>query len=494
LPPLILWIIAAGFLLKAPVFGAPLIGHFGSYQIVNAMMARAMDFKDLESWLAPRTSMLMDGHPALHLIYYPFGSLAAAVLNILPGSLDFWGRFQAAAFMALSSLLFWRLIKPYLSDRESIFSITLFVFSPLCLIYGIALQNEAAALFFQLAAFSLILKPGLTAAFFGGILFSLSLLARLHFVFLLPVFLLPLFCFFKDFRRPLLFVSGVILPAGLWFAYTWVLQQSRGDEIMTSLFMQAGEGRILSLDVLFSAEFLQRFLKGVCLWVTPIMIPIALGGAWVGRFRNPVRLALLSVFCSASTAVLLPQKVMDHSFYLMAGVPGMCVLAGAGLELLLSRKGRVWAAAILGVFFLMTIRYYKGPAAESFSSHARHLQSVGWTVESLTQEGDLIAAQSGTSPELLYYTGRRGWPFNMEMAPGDLTLQNRHQVLKSQGYGYPERWLEHLIRQGADYLVISDLPGLSKLTGFETYLSSRYKFSEYPENKFRIYDLKESLS
>ncbi len=493
-----LWILAilSGFLIKIPFFSAPLIGHFGSYQIVNAMMARAMTEGGWEAWLAPQTQILMHGKPALHLIYYPFGSFAAALLErLIPVvSLDFWGRVQAALWMAGSGVLLRKITRKFFSEQESFLAVLFFTFSPMALIYGVALQNEAAALFFLLSAFALALRPGLFPALGAGIFFSLVLLARLHFILLIPVMLVPLVLQQTGrWKRLFLFGAGVLLPAGLWFGCTALIQTAHPESVMTSLFMQAGEGRVMSRSLLFSKDFLQRFLQIIfTLWLTPVLVPFALTGAF-RKVRPPVLLAAAACVCPLFTALLLPQKVYDHPFYLIAAIPGAAVLAAAGLSDFLALRRKSWGLLILGVFFLASFRYYIPPVSASFSAGARHLAAVGEAVQLRTQPEDRVIAQSGTSPELLYYTRRSGWPFDLGMAPENMTAQARHQRMKAEGYGDPQAWLEHLRSEGASKFVVSDRAALEKRADFAAYMNAHYAFEDSEEIDFRIYHLKEKL-
>ncbi len=493
MPQLWIFAILSGFLVKIPFLSAPLIGHFGSYQIVNAMMARAMTEGGWQAWLAPQTQILMHGKPALHLIYYPFGSFAAALLErLIPAvSLEFWGRLQASLWMAGSGVLLHKIARKFFSEQQSFLSVLFFTFSPMTLIYGVALQNEAAALFFLLAGFGLVLRSGLFASFGAGLCFSLALLARLHFFFLIPVMLLPLAATHDRWKKFFLFILGVLLPAGTWFGYTALIQNAYPDSVMTSLFMQAGEGRVMSRNLLFSKDFSQRLLKIVfTLWLTPVLFPFAVTGAF-RKINGPILLALAACVFPLLTALLLPQKVYDHPFYLIAAVPGAAVLAAAGLSDFLAPRRKSWGILILGVFFLACFRYYIPPVIASFSTEARHLVAVGQAVQQKTQPEDRVIAQSGTSPELLYYTRRSGWPFDLAMAPENMTEQARHQRMKSAGYGDPQAWLEHLRTEGASKFVVSDRKALAKKADFEAYLNQHYAFEDSEGINFRIYHLKE---
>src|SRR3989338_10434348 len=96
-------VIAGGLLFKLWVVNKPLLGHFSSYQTVLAMIARNFIGHHFSNLLLPESSLLINGKHALHMIYYPFPSLLAALgAKFIGGGIDLWGRLQAVLFTAAS--------------------------------------------------------------------------------------------------------------------------------------------------------------------------------------------------------------------------------------------------------------------------------------------------------------------------------------------------------------------------------------------------------
>jgi len=147
-------ILTVSFLIKIPVLTAPLTGHFGSYQAMNAMMSEMIRLDSIRTILIPRVFLLMDGKPALHLLYYPFASFFVAVAKFFfGGGTDFLGRFQAAFFVALAGAFLYPVARSFLERRAALLAVLIFSFSPMTLVSGVSFQNEAIAIFFLMASF-----------------------------------------------------------------------------------------------------------------------------------------------------------------------------------------------------------------------------------------------------------------------------------------------------------------------------------------------------
>lgn len=480
-------ILAAAFLIKIPFLTAPLIGYFGSYQCTNAMMARNLMERGWSDLFIPRVQILLNGEPALHLLYFPFGSFAAFLGSGAGfGTIDFWGRFQAAAFMLLSAYLLYRIALHFYSRREALTAAFLFSFFPMNLIMGINFQNEAAAVFFMLAAVLLVLRRNIFA---GSLLFSLAMIARIHFLPAGLVFLTLLILNKNRLRDYFLFAFGSLSLLCAWYAFQYHLFQTESAHVMTSLFSQAGDGRILKHPLLLDAAFYLRVLDYIFLRsMTPLAVPLALaalagGGRKSWIWTTWIAGALACVF-------LLPQKVNDHPFYLLPALAPFAVLASLGLTRFRDRP-RI-TAVFFSMFILLALRYYIPPAWSSWSPEALRIREIGAAVRQQAEADALIIASSGTSPELLYYTGHKGWPFDLRM--DERTFDNRlylNSVLE-KGYGDLQSWTEYLRTQNARYLIITDTALLARKEAFAGYLNENFNRVQNPELGFVIYDLKET--
>jgi len=495
--PIRFWLIAvltAAIVLKIPALFRPLTGYFSSYQAINAMMAEMMLRSGWEGVFAPRSFLIAGDAPSLHLLYYPFGSLTAAVFqSALGGSLVFFGRFQALLWNTLAVVLFWNVYSTVNRGQgagtvRQFVAALFFALAPLNLLMGIAFQNEAFALCALLSAVYLVSKGNFFLL--SGLLFSLSITARIHFCLTSPVFLYLLWHSRRPFKDWALFSLASLVPVCGWYTWVWVLEHRYPGQILTSFFSQAGEGRMLIGALFLSTAFwlaLAKIFAGV--FATPV-IPVCVLFARLRKNRAQLFWATWLV-CALGVIVLLPRKVIDHPFYLLAALPPACALAADGFDALTSRLRSVGKAAFLLIFVVFVGRFYLPPA---FSGHdAPDIAAIGAQVYELTQEGDLVIAESGSSPELLYYTGRYGWPFNLKMAETKLESQSRYDRVREQGYGYPVRWLDNLRKQGADYFVISTPEFLRRATYFKKYLDGQYRQVFLDRKDFIIYDLRHDV-
>jgi len=253
-------ILIASFLIKNPFIVQPFLGHFGSYQSVLGMVAYEFAKADFANFLYPNSFMLTAGKPSLEMVYHPFSSFAAAFLwKVFGGNLDYWGRFQAMLFSGLSTVLIylsaWRLTK---RKSYALWSAFLFAFSPMGLIYGRVLMNESLALAALLASLYLLLiwRESLRnrTLIFSGLLFSLLLIFRLHYICFLPVFLLLIILTSqKKLFSSILFSTAAFPLTALWFFHTyWVTLHF--PNVHTSLFTQVA-ARSFPDPLLFDPQF-----------------------------------------------------------------------------------------------------------------------------------------------------------------------------------------------------------------------------------------------
>jgi len=293
-------ILLFAFLLKIPFLAKPLVGYFGSYQTINAMMAQMMLHGPWQNLTAPRTFILFDGHPGLHLIYYPIGSLAAAVLNsFFSGSLVFWGRFQAALFALLAGVFFFKSTEKILNRRIALISLFIFSLSPTVMTMGTSFQNEAPALFFLSFAFWLFLSEKIYAGFLAGLLFAFAVAARLHFLSVAPVFLFVWGSEKRKGRQLLVFILGLLIPIFLLYGYYYLLEKNFPTQVMTSLFSQSHEGRLLPDFLGFTKDFYSRLLMiMIGPWLTPVILADSL------RLRAPAPLFSMIRTAESITAFL----------------------------------------------------------------------------------------------------------------------------------------------------------------------------------------------
>lgn len=481
----LLW---AAVVFKLPFIFKPLSGYFASYQATNAMMAATMSFAQPASLFIPNAFLWMGGGLGLHLLYYPFASLFADFFHLFRLDLVASGRLQAILCMLCAGYFLFKMVRNYLGPLSTVVAVFLFSFSPMILLSGISFQNEAFALWMLLMAISISdshcrLKNWILA----GLLFSLAMTARLHFLVYYPVFGLILLRQKRGLVPFLVFGFASILPLCLWYAWTGYLNTVYPEHVITSLFSQAGEGRVLN-SVLAQKEYYIHVIKVIC---GQALTPVAAFFFVIGFFTQGHKLGLFKLWalCALATCFLLPQKVFDHPFYLIGFVAPSCVLAAYGIE----KSGRLFLQPkflilIYAAYSLFVLRFFLPPALSDWEEGLR-LERIGKIVQRTIPADSLLIAEDGSSPVLLFYSSRYGWPLALQMDKIAQDSQFRYPKLKENGYGDLQKWLHYLISQGAKYLVISHPRDLDQKPAFKEFLLTKYTPVANEENSFIIVDL-----
>jgi hypothetical protein len=486
---MLFFILAAGFLVKLPALFNPLVGHFGSYQALNAMMAEMMVFGGTEALIIPKSFFILEGAAGVHLLYYPFASLASAVLtSLIGGEFDFWGRFQAAAFMAGSGFFIYQIAKKQFSRNVGLYAAAFFTLSPMALIYGVAFQNESVSLFFLVLAYWILLKGSTTSAIVAAILFSLSVVGRVHFVVLFPAFAVTILSSHgKRIGHLLLFTLFTAIPSVTWFGWMGYLEQTRVG-VMTGFWGQLGEGRIVH-DILKKPEFYGRMLELLLArWMTPIVVLLMMGGVLSAGKKSTAM--LLWFLGTVAILFLLPKKTFDHPFYLISGIPPACIFAGIAFDQLMSRPSRRKIAIALAVIFLLISARFYIPPVFAFSPLERSIPAIGAEIEKRTRSTDKIIASHGGSCDLLYYAKRRGWTFSLEIERVPIVRHKR--ILKQLALGHDSLigWVEYGRSQGARYFILTEIEKFKQEVDFYRYVTDRYKRVSTDEDPFLMYDLR----
>ena len=489
----VLWfILLLAFAVKVPAIGNPLVGYFGSYQSLYGMMAAMMTKTGVHAFLIPQFFILDHGLPAIRLLDYPFAAACAAIaVKILGGSIDFWGRAQAALFTLGSAYILFKLAKKYFGVQIALIATAVYSFSPMALVSGISFRNESIAVFFFLLSILVFVRFTHWWTFVSGLLFGVAVVGRVHFLLVLPTFLTILWIQRKRKILLLTFLLASAIPVISWFGHAYQVH-SHYPNVWTSIFMQSQEGRILFHPLLLSPLFYERLFEILTgFYVTPLMFAFLIFG--FARWNKQTIPFVIWALSSLSVIFWLPQKVYDDPFYLISSLPAASILTGfACHHLIESSKFRKGVVLFLAVFAFCVLRYYIPPAFLSIIPD-RHISQIGQEIQRLTQPNDTVIAQHGSAPDLLYYSNRMGWTFDLGMRG---YAQARHQFLlkdkerESEGYGDTVEWLEVLRKGGAHFLAISNLRSFYADQIFSNDVVRKYK--QVPTNSpgLALFDLR----
>lgn len=506
----LLLLIALAFAVKSIHITAPFLGHFSSYQVVMAMIAENFRAEHFSNLLLPKLFSIQDGARALELIYYSWCSLIAAIGQaIFGGSMEFWGRFQAVFFSSLSAIPLFCIVRKIGKPQAALWTVLLFLFSPMVLVYGRSFQNESICLFFLLSAIAVLLSnpSNLFKLIFSALLFSIASAGRQHFMVFLPLFwLIVLLDSFNLKTIIRIFVFSVIalsLPA-VWLAYSY--QMSLVDpHVHSNVFVQVASGKTFPNPLFLNPDFYKKVADLLLNRVlTPVGFVFFISGLFLLPIKNRSFLFLwFWMALSLSVTILIPLKVYDHGFYLIPFVPVAAIFAGEAISIFIERAKtsavRFVSLFVVALIWLALVARFYVPAAFFIPKESKNVPSVGKWVSDHTQPGDWVIAAYRTSPELLYYCHRNGWGFLMSEKNRKISqywkvkalshMTDEERARREEDFKSPVTWLERLRSEGAKYFVASDKNEYLSNPVFSGYMQSHYSMISKPDDDFVFFDL-----
>lgn len=502
----LLAIVVFSFLLKNPFIVQPFLGHFGSYQAIVAMIASEFAKNNFQNFLSPNSFLLVNGLPALEIIYHPFCAFVAALAwKIFGGSLDYWGRMQAMVFSALSCMLMYLSAKKTgYSKRFALWAAYFLAFSPMSLIYGRSLMNESMALCLFILSFLLLQlwmeSRKIVLLFASGVVLSFVLILRLHFIpAFLPFSYLILSRATKGKRTisMTVFLVSASLLTGLWFWHTYQIAIN-APSVHTSLFVQV-QKRGFPDPLLFSALFYQKvFAKEFLFRLSGPIASILIAISFFLGFAKK-NLWIIVFFASFILMIIfLPSKFYDHPFYLLPFVyPGALLAASVSISVIEKFK-KIKIVLIALVLISNTILFWK-PAFTEPPDQSAVLDAAKF-IRSQTNPGDRIVALYGTSAAFLYYLNRYGNSF--QIRPDRITIdtymmEGKFEKLSQEEFqkkilAYQDSilWLEYLKeKNGIKYFAAVPKLILSREPGFSHYLNQNYSLISPENSDFVLYRL-----
>lgn len=490
----------------------PYLGHFASYQgTVMAEISRNMIREDFPGIFLPKTDVLIvEPWRTLHLNQYPFPSvLAAAGVKFFGGSLEFWGRFQAILFNFFSVVLLALIAATLWGSMAGWTAGILFLLAPFSLIYGQMFFSEPQALFFLLLAFWLLLrsKAHVTPRWkivLSAFCFSVAVTSRVHYVLFLPAYV-----FFALQRTRRLVTAGayvvtaLILPA-FWYGFTYLVLMVEPMRVHTTLFSQMtafeGAGAGASLFALSYWKHVLLIFGGRML--TPMIFPFALWGA-VMLFKARVYRILFFLIAAGGLipVFLLPQKILDHEFYLYGFFPFVILAASFCISRILAVETRVvrpWSIAIfLFLFAAISLRLSIRPMFVVSSGEQRALVAVNAARE-LSEPSDIFIVGGEDTAPVSYYLDRRSYGLSFEK-PRTLpsyywnrsfTLGQRSVLSEMETAMQDDvAYLQYLKKMGASYVLLIGRSCFESRPELIGYLRSRAFDLSSPGDDFFLFRL-----
>ncbi len=506
-PPIFLVIVVLSIQMAA--IERPYLGHFSSYQLVMASMARNMVREDFTDLLLPKVDMLLNGKKALHLNQYPFPSVLAALgVRNFGGSFEFWGRVQAI-FLNLLSALFLALIALRLFDkRTGLTAFFIYLLSPFTLIYGQCFMSEPLSFFCFLGAvyFSLGKRDAEGVAFlsliFPAFLFSIALTGRIHFIILLPLFMARIF-FCRNSHKILkvgLFTFIALAMPVIWCIATWFISAD-SDHVVTNVFLQFTGRKIADQNYLTHLDYYRHLLDVFSLtMLTPLLFPFSvIGFGLMSKRSEGFWMTAGGLLLSLSIIVLAPQKVMAHDFYLYTTFPFLVLLTAFGLAQVLnfspSLNTRRAVFFLFLVYFAVSSRYFLHPLFTPAPGELRMFQ-VAQSIREKTKPEDSLIVAAENAPVFAYYVDRPTFLMGLGQLGKELPyyLKNQSATQSLQEVlNNPIGWFQLLKEQGAAYFVIPDKREAVRIEALVDFLDKNYLRVSSAQDDFYLFSLKSPL-
>lgn len=304
-------------------------------------------------------------------------------------------------------------------------------------------------------------KPGALVA--AATLTALALLQKLTVIFVgLPV--LYLFWLARGRRlfvqiETYFFAAAALAPSIAWYLHTTALSRSSGFAFVQPGLFGHHLGSWLSTD------FLHRLLTplvseafapaGLLLFLVGLFWPAGGPAVWIFR---------LWAAGAAFLLFLIPDALSANYYYYSLLLPAVAALGGLALARFASTRA---AYPLLAVVLILFAFEATGTVLPLYQED-RAPRDLGLLLNRLTAPSDLIAGQSGGSPNLLYFADRRGW-----MLTG----------------GYNLGYLEKLQKAGAHYYADPSSADIAQRPEFFESMDENFERLSADEGPWPIYRL-----
>lgn len=389
---------------------------------------------------------------------------------------EYVARLVIIAFSIGSIYLLYKLVRIYYSRRVAIFSAIFFIISPMELYFGRTVMPDSAMIFFSIGSIYFFNKwtndERNSSFILAMICTALAFLVKISTLYLgLPLLWLAYAKYGKRFLfvpKLYLFAILTLIPPAVWyyFAHSVLAQYNTFD------FWNLGSGsKFATRETLFDPWIYFTLLKNLAFYVfTPIgLLLFAYALSLKTNAKDYVFhfwfLAVVIFFIMVSHSI-----ITGNDYYQRALVPPAAIFMGRALSAVYEKKKDL-SYIILALVFLSSILVFVSPGSDMFDAYnqMRPVLDAGKTVDKITGQSDLIATTSwiGSSPNILYYSDRKGW------------------VVPSETWS--EETIEQMMGLGAKFLVIAPQNLLSNNPPFASQMFGKYR--SLVGGNFVIFDL-----
>lgn len=383
-------------------------------------------------------------------VEFPLYNAATVVVSkIVPEwTIEQSGRATTALIATLGMVFLFLLTKQLVSRRVAFLSAFIFAALPYNIFYGRTVLPDPSMVTLSLGSIWLMARFIATEKkryfIFGTILSVAALLVKPYAIFLLaPIAYLWVTAFGIEKKKLgvfVLFALLALLPLLLW--RLWITQFPEG--IPASTWLLNGDGIRLK-GAWWYWIFADRVAREIMGFWGIVLIGVGLMRSWLGRFKFFPVLFLLSTL---SYLVIFATGNVRHDYYQILIVPALVLLAGMGLDYLLSSgiKGRI--LAVFCTLLMLGLGWYV--VRDLYNINHPELMTAGHAVRENTDWRALVIAPYDGDTAFLYQTDRKGWPI-MQGTIDDMVAKGAQYYVSVRFDDLTKKLMSESWQKGVEY-------------------------------------------
>jgi len=492
---LLVLIVVVGAGLRLARVNREFLGNFAQHQTFYATVVSNFIEDGINPSL-PLTKFIGNGRQRPFLGDLPLTVTFVAILCKITGfSIETWGRGLSVVFYLLCLYPLYKVVFALSENKSAAFwSLILFLFSPLLIVYGQSFLLEVPALCLLIWSLYYLFKwreeGGDRFLIISAILVAFSIALRMYYSFyLVPV----VYLFFNKYnwnvwrnRQPYIFFILALSVVITWQIYA--SHAAREYNAITSLqdnLVVFNVTHNFPDPVLFRLDFYKTCIDTLMAKaVTPVGVIMACLGIFFISPKERRVFIILYLAAFVSMFLVAPRKFYEFDFYYIPLVPVICILAGNGFAKLMDRNGiRGFVYVMLGLIIILAMRHSLAPAFITPAEDRNVLRASSYVKEIVPKHSRIIALH-GSSVDFLHYCNRVGWTFDIrDNMPTPVRFYQ-------DSIGSAVERLERLRQQGAEFFTVADKEVLKENPILLNCLMQRYRLI-LEKDDVVIFDLRE---
>lgn len=401
---------------------------------------------------------------------FPLYNYAIFMWNKAFGFHHWIGRLVSLESAVAGLFFFYLLIKDRYTKRLALFALFAMITSTLWFYFSRNIQPDVMMVALSIASLYFANRFAITKKFYQLVLFfvllSAAMLVKLPAVFIgLPAAYILLFehrnlLKLKDY---VLGAAIVVLPNVAWYLWSQHLSSHYG----LGNYFYEGLNLPDSLHTLLTTSFwkhvfILRTFSSVSTVIGGVLALVGIGVA----VKKRDWFALTWLGAILAFALLFSTKTYFHTYYSLPRVAPVAVLTALGLNFIVQKVNFKQAAALIVLVFLLMVAQVAVEVRPLYAiKHSEYLKLEPVVVRYINPSKKIIV-NGGVSPEMLYFSHRKGWTATNSEITNDYLADKTHK--------------------GADFVVIDKLaPGVLPFDPKNPVIENKV----YEDDMFIIYSL-----